>query len=493
LGAGKYIKQLGGETIVYGISGTIGRFINIFLVPLYTRVFSPSDFGVVSLVISIVTLLSIFVVLGLDNSSVRWFHDSEDSIRRRQIFSSWFWCQLLISGLAALLVILLARPIASALLGDMNYVPALRTASLLIPLGTFSKVVGVWMRVRRKPWLNTVYFTLTSLLTIGSIALFVLVLQQGVRGLFLGQVLAAIIAAVGAIIIFKDSINPAHVRKDILKEMLVYGFPLIPATIASWATASSDRFILQLFTTSSEVGIYSIAASLAAGMAIVTNSFQMAWGPFAFSILHLKNSSQVYAKVMSIFVLLGGFLGTGLSLFAPLLLQIFTTPPYHGAVSSIPFLVFAQLSIGLTYIFSIGTGIVKKSAPVAASIFIGAVTSVLLNFTLIPLIGRNGAAFANFAAYSLAAAFMYFSSQRYYRIPYKIKDLVITYFYAGTLIAFDRLFLPAEGAWVTLSRLGMCFSFFPLGMWLGLIRREHLERLWSTSSRFVQNSFHRMR
>ena len=40
------IKQLGGETFIYGIAGTISRFIGIFLVPLYTRVFSSTDYGV---------------------------------------------------------------------------------------------------------------------------------------------------------------------------------------------------------------------------------------------------------------------------------------------------------------------------------------------------------------------------------------------------------------------------------------------------------------
>jgi O-antigen/teichoic acid export membrane protein len=67
----KRVSQLGGETVIYGIAGTISRFIGIFLIPLYTRAFSPADYGQIAILTAFVTLLSTFIVLGLDSASGR--------------------------------------------------------------------------------------------------------------------------------------------------------------------------------------------------------------------------------------------------------------------------------------------------------------------------------------------------------------------------------------------------------------------------------------
>ncbi len=72
-----HIKQLASESMIYGISGTIARSIGIFLIPIYTRIFSPSDYGIIALITALTGMIGMFIVLGLDNSSARWFYDSD--------------------------------------------------------------------------------------------------------------------------------------------------------------------------------------------------------------------------------------------------------------------------------------------------------------------------------------------------------------------------------------------------------------------------------
>jgi O-antigen/teichoic acid export membrane protein len=488
---GKQLKQLGGETIVYGISGTISRFIGIFLVPLYTRVFSPEDYGVIAILTSIIALLSTMVILGMDNSSARWFYDSDERSRRAGIISSWFWCQLLVSSSVAVLLFVFSEPIAQLLFQDIGLASLIKLAAPLIPLSSFSKVFGNLLRYQRKAWFTMIYFTASSLVTIGMIFLFVLVLKQGITGWITGQVLAAVLAGFVSIFLLGSWINPFRVSRTLLKEMLAFGLPLVPAAAAIWITASSDRLILQLFRETSEVGIYAIAASIAAGMALITTAFQMAWGPFAFSLIHTEESEKVYSKVLSIYALLGGFLGTALSLFSPWILILLTTPAYYAAVTSIPFLVFAYLAIGANYIFSLGAGIVKKSTPVALSIFIGAATSILLNFLLIPVLGKEGAAISNLTAYTAAAVYMYLRSQKLYPLPYRISDVLICFIFAWILIAIDRLFLPSTGILALVMRLTMLGSFIPLALILGIVRPAHFQTAWTTSTQSVRSLFNR--
>ena len=472
------IKQLGGETFIYGIAGTISRFIGIFLVPLYTRVFSSADYGIISIITALLALMSTFIVLGLDNSSARWFYDSDNTNRRKDIIGSWFWTQMGAGIILAAAMLLLAPLISRILFKSDEYVSLLRMAAVLIPLGTFSKVLGNWLRYLRRPVMTTVYFTLTSLVTVGMVILFVLVWEQGLTGIYKAQIVAGILAALVAVLLLRDWISPKHITSPLLREMLIFGLPLVPAGIAAWVTSSSDRFFIQFFLGPSDVGIYAVASSLAALVALVTTAFQMAWSPFAFSILNNHDAKQVYSKVFSIYFFLGCLLCTGISLFAPNILAIFTSPGFYGAASSVSFLAFSFLMIGATYIVSLGSAVVKRSMPIATSIFIGAGINIGLNFILIPLIGRNGAAISSLLAYGISVVYLYRVSQSLYPVPFRPTDAIICFGFSWLLIGLNFFFIPTWGTLALLVRAGMCSLFIPLAFLLGIVKPVHIRRLW---------------
>jgi O-antigen/teichoic acid export membrane protein len=474
----RQIRTLGSETIIYGIAGTIGRFIGIFLVPLYTRVFTPDDYGQIAILTSFTTLLSTFIVLGLDSATGRWFYDGDDPLRRKKIISSWFWCQMVVGVVVSIVVILLSPVLTNMLLGSSQYTVVLIIATLTIPLSTFAKVMGNWLRYLRRAWTTAIFFTLSSLSTIAMVVVFVLVLRRGVAGLFTGQVVAGVLAGAVTLVLIRGWIAPRDISRRLLGEMLVYGLPLIPAALASWVTASADRFILKAYVPTSEIGIYSIGVSLASGIALLTGAFQLAWGPFAFSILSQPDAQRVYSKVLSIYSLFGCWLGTALALFAPQILWILTTPKYYSAESAVGYLVFGYLAIGATYIVAIGCNIAKKSGPVAISVFLGAGVNTAINFAIIPFLGKNGAALSTFLAYAVAAVYLYIVSQKYYHIPYKVRDVVACLALAWAIIGVSRL-LPLWGAWVIALRAAMCLLFIPLAFWLNIVRPMHVRQFYA--------------
>lgn len=473
-----HIKQLTSETLIYGISGTITSSIGIFLIPIYTRIFSPSDYGVIALITTLTGLISMFVALGLDNSSGRWFYDSDKVQDQKHTISSWFWCQLGASCIIAMGLFLLAPQISGLLLKSKDHAILIRIAALTIPFGTFSKVLGNWLRYQRRAWTTSIFSTLNSLVTIGIIVLFVVVYRWELIGIYSARLIAAAVISLVAVAILRSWINPVCFSWKRLREMLVFGLPLVPAAIASWITISSDRFILQMFHDTAEVGLYSVAATIASGMALVTGAFQMAWGPFAFSIYRKKESLKVYSKVFSLYALLFCLVGTALSLFAPLFFRILTTPQYFSAASCVPFLVFSYIVTGAIFITSIGSGIAKKSKPVAMSIFIGAVVNITFNFLLIPSLGKYGAAVSTLVANLCGVIYLYIASQMNYSIPYQPKHAVVCLGFSWILIAIDHFFIPDWGISSFGLRIGMCFMFIPLAFWLGIVRPIHAKRIF---------------
>lgn len=478
----KRIKQLGIESAIYGVSGTLSRAISFLLVPVYTRLFTPSDYGIMALLNPLSSLIGMFAVLGLDNSSARWFYDSDEESRRRTIISSWFWCQLLVSALLGTVLLVTAPFVTARLLGSPERSNLVRLAAVTVPLLTFRKVVGNWLRYQRRARDTALLAVATSLVAIGFTLLFVVVWRRGLPGAYAARLLAGALAAVVALGILRSWISPAHFSRHCLAEMLGYGLPLVPAAVASWATTSADRYILTMYHPRAEVGLYSIAVSVAAGAVLVTGAFQAAWGPFAFSIYHEPQAESVYARVLSVYALLGGFLGTVVSLFAEPIIRILAPEEYLSAATAVPYLAFAHLLMGAIYITGIGSGIAKRSTRIATGIFVGAAVNVAVNFALVPDYGKVGAGMATLLANIVIIAYRYHMSQRDHYIPYRIRDLIVCFGFAGILIAVAS-FLPALDLWSLALRGILCLAFVPLALVLGIVRPVHLRRLVSSLRR----------
>ncbi len=479
----KFIKQLASESLIYGISGVISTFIGIFLVPVYTRIFTPADYGIISLLTVFSGLVGMFAVLALDNSTARWFYDTDEYEDRRTTVSTWFWSQLAVGSALALLISLMAPLISGLLTGSREYAHLVRLVAIGLPIATGGKVFGSWLRYQRKAKTSVIFTLGQTLGGIGLIVLFVVVWRQGLTGLFTAKLITASIMALIGVLALRGWIAPLSFSLQRLRPMLRYALPLIPAAIGLWVMMSMDRIMLKHFSDISEVGLYSIGASIASGVALVTAAFTHAWGPFAYSILKQEDSGKVYARVLDLYSFLGCAFCAALALFAPLILRILTTEAYYPAASTVGLLAFGVLLNGVRFIGSLGCGIAKKSGPQAISVAIGAGCNLVLNLLLIPIMGRNGAALATMLAWGGCAAYLFSVSQRFYFIPYKWMTALAPLGLAWGLITVDYAVISENSLVAYMLRFGMLLTFIPLGIKLGLIRRSFLTDILGSSKK----------
>src|SRR5436309_9828397 len=159
-----HLRQLGSESLVYGLSGVISRFVSFFLVPIYTRIFTPEDYGVMTLVTSTVTVVAIFVSLGLDSAAHRWYWETEDLTERKRSLASWAWCQITLSLAFALAMSLAAKWLAETIIGRDDAALYFQLSSWTLPLGVLTIVTTNWLRMQRRPWATMVYSVSTTML-----------------------------------------------------------------------------------------------------------------------------------------------------------------------------------------------------------------------------------------------------------------------------------------------------------------------------------------
>jgi O-antigen/teichoic acid export membrane protein len=310
-------KQLGKESLIYGVSGMLQKFIAVLLVPLYWKVFLDVEMGQVALVVSVITLTGTFAVLGMDNAAATWFWQNDDENDRKTTMATWFWCQLAVSMMLGGMLALFAPQISTLIAGDETPAPLLRLAAATVPLTVAGAVLTNYYRLRRRAVATLWLVSASSLLLVGLNLLFIPVLRWGMSGFFLAQIGAGVCSTIAGIWLLRGTIPLRAARMARLREMLRFALPFVPAAMGVWIIAFSDRLFLKWFVDFGEVGLYDAGARLATVVAIVTGAFTTAWGPFALSLQRQADAPAIYARAVPVYLALGGAMVTFLSLFAP--------------------------------------------------------------------------------------------------------------------------------------------------------------------------------
>lgn len=473
----RHLRKLVSESLVYGLSGVVSRFMGFLLVPIYTRIFAPSDYGVMSLISTTMALVATFTVLALDNAAGRWFYDSDDTNDRKRTIATWAWCQILASSLLALPIFLVADRMGFMVTGRTEAGIYFRLTALALPLSVLSTVTTNLLRFQRRPW-ATVGFSLgINLLNILLTVVLVVVLRRGLTGLYVAQLISAGCGTLMSVWFLKDWIKLRWAVSARLVEMLRYALPLIPTALAFWVVDVSDRYFIQWFRTTGEVGLYQISNSIAMVVGLAASSFQQAWGPFAFSIHKQPEAGMVYANVLLFYTWTACFFGTGISVFAPEIIRLVATEQYVGAHTAVPYLAFGYALSGLYYIGSLGPSLAKTTAPIGLAFILAALLNAGLNLWLVPAMGKDGAAISTLLSYALITLYLFYRSQRLYFIPYRFGPAIgIFLFSLGISLVADRW--EVQNFWIGIGgKLILLLTLLPAAVLLRILTLDQLRRL----------------
>lgn len=435
------LKNLLSDSVIYGLSGVLTRFIGVFLTPIYTRVYSPDDYGVIGVLTNGYFLISIILVLALDNSTARWFYDTEITSERKKIINTWMWFYLVASAMAAIFFVITADFWADLILEGYSQGPYLvKLLAITLPLLVWPSVGVNVLRFERKAKQAVFLSIFQSLVLIGFNVLFVVILRKGVEGVYYAQLTGAILTLPLAAYLLRNWMGmPSWFDFGKFREMFKYAVPFIPASLGYWVVNLSGVFFVNEYLTKSDVGLYQIGISIAAVAGLATTAFQQAWSPFAFSILNRPESKGVYAASLQLYVFGVGLMCTVISVFAHEALVILTTPDYYNAAIVASILSFNYLLIGLANIAGLGASIAKKTAPLGLISLLSAGILVGLNFLLIPYFGKEGAAISICIAQLVIPVYMFWKSQQLFYIPFNFsKNLwILLIFISCSILAYQ--------------------------------------------------------
>jgi O-antigen/teichoic acid export membrane protein len=438
------LKQLLSESAIYGLSSMVSRFIGIFLIPLYTKVLSPADYGSLNLVNSSFYFITVLAVFGLDSASARWYYDNEYETDRKKTIATWFWFQFITSIIIAIILCCFAPYISNKILAAetpiLFIIPAVGLITSILP-----SIVTNWLRYQRKAKHTVIFTFINMLLNVGLSIFLVLILKKGVLGILLSVLISNGLASLYVFNLMDDWIKPKYFSLSRLKEMLKFSLPLIPTAVAFWVLNSSSAFVIEHFHGKSEVGLYAIGSMVASAVTMVVGSFQMAWGPFAFSIIDKPEAKKTYSMVLTIYTILMSTTALGVALFAKEAIQLFTAKEYHSAYLVAGFLCFNAIIYGYAYIAIIGCNVVKDNKPLAVAVLLAALLTAILYFLLVPILKKEGAALSIILGYIIVPIYLFYKSQKVWPIPFKFSLTGIIISLSIILFSINILFFDQIG------------------------------------------------
>jgi len=474
-----YLRRLATTGAAYTAASIFSKLIAVALLPLYTRHLSTGDYGAAEILFAGVVTASIVVRLGLIEAVLRFYYrDDEDPARIvGATFSGLFW----FATIGALVLLPFAEPLAELLL-DPKHSAELQNGTELTRIA----IGGLWVATLFEYLLTLyrlderarAYFVTTIANVVATIALTVILVVgvgDGARGLLLGSYLTG--AAFVLVLIFEQRRRlTLRVDPPLLKRLLRFGLPTMPAEVSLYLLNFVDRLIIVHYVGLSEAGIYSVGVKFAQGVNVLVRGFQLAWPPLAYSIRDDDEARRTYATVITLFLAGCTWLVVGLWLLAQYLIRFFAAPKFFDAYEVVG-LIAAAVTLYALYMVMVvvlgRTGRTEFNLPAA----IGAlVSNVALNLILVPPLGIVGAGLALVGSYLVVVALMYWFTERLFPVPYEWGRLARILFVAAALIGLGELVMPTAGFAGFVGRLALGLLFPVVLLATGFFTAE--ERGW---------------
>jgi O-antigen/teichoic acid export membrane protein len=418
--------SLAKDAAIYGLGGIIGRLLSIFLVPLYTRLLTPADYGVLDVISTATSLLIPLLILGLEAALPFYYYDTANHQARKTIITTAFFFRIVVSATVCSLLLLTAGTVSNLFFSNVGkereFIELLQIAIITMPFSVSVLFYQSLLRAQRRPW-KFATITLSQLFLVIGLNLYLVAwLKIGVAGVLWSNLVANVVLTfVGLGMIRANFVLTFSFSW--LRQLLEYGLPLVPVSIAYWVLVYADRYFLLRYSNLTEIGLYSVGNKLSAALALFSGAFQLAWPPFAFSVMKDPRSNEIYAKVLLLYLTGMMFLATGVSLFAREILLIVTTPAYVGAYTVVGMLCLGLVANGSFYVVGVGLSISKKTQHLAWVTMLAAGLNILLNFILIPPFGMMGAGITTALSFAFSTIVLYRVAQKHYFIPYDVQKI----------------------------------------------------------------------
>ena len=411
----KFIKDIG----VYAIGNIGSKLITFLMVPLYTYfVHDTSDFGYYDLCLTVCFLLLPFITLQLRDGAFRFLLDCDDNEQRRRIVTFVSHTMLTTLSLAVVITIILAMFTSIRYLGY--------ALGLLIALS----MQEVYSQVFRGLGNNRAFAVtgILSALGIGVFSiLFVALLGWGIRGVFLANIVARVLALV--LVESRVRLITRHTRwsvnfREVGRDIIRYTLPLLPGSLCWWLTGSSDRLFISHFLGLDVNGVYAVAIRFTGIINTLSIIFYQAWQETAILQYNSPDRNRFFSKMFNTYIFLLAIIFVGYVFMLKVNYGWLVADEYSESLNYIYPLGISALIFAMVGFFDMGYQCAKDTKRTLPAIVLAAVVNIVLNFALIKPLGIYGVITTLLVTYMVLVTYRWFDMKRYFTLKFDRRTLI---------------------------------------------------------------------
>jgi len=428
------IKQLAGQTVIYGLSTILARIINFLFVPIYTRLLSPESYGVVTEFMAYIAVLQVVLVLGLETGCFRFAN--KEGVDPRKVYSNAFVTVFCVSATFLALMLAFATPISAAL-GYDGYASCIRYIGGILTLDSITAIMFAKLRQENKALKFAIIKTVKIITeTAANLVLFLWFpkhvdsarwLLNFIPGTpdFSYVIFAIFVSCMVCGLLFIPDLLKLSFRLDpkLLRQMLAYSLPLMVAALPGVVNDFLDRILFRYFDTNAEawrssLGLYQAAVKLAVIMNLFIQMFRYAAEPFFFRRAAEKDSRKLYASVQEYFTAFCGLVFLGVILYIDIIALILG-PQFRSAVGVVPVMLLSYMILGMLFNVSMWYKLSGKTNMAIWITLSGLAVTAVVIILFMPKYSYWAAAFGHLASYVVMFAISSILGAKYYPIPYR--------------------------------------------------------------------------
>lgn len=417
------ITNLLRDGAAYTLGTLVTRGLGLVLLPLYAHSLSPSDFGVLDLILTAGVLINLVVPLETPQAIARFWNERHPGADRKALAGTG----IIFAGTAYCAFVLATwryAPDLLALIGSNQRDPSIIYAGLLaISCSGFLLVVQANFRWMLRPWAFVASAVMLSILNLLGLVVLVVNHQADVVSVLGVQAAAAFIVAVVSLWLQRNAISWGIDCSE-LRRLLAFSGPLVPAGVATFAALHIHRYILSNAGTLEYVGLFGMASRVAGVATLILLGVQAAVTPLIYAHHKEPTTPVTLARLFEFFTAIGIMVCLALAALGDLIFYLLAPATYQGSAVLVAWLSPAALLAQL-YVFSPGIPLAKKTHLQLALTIFSACVGVFAALILVPIYLALGAAWAALLSSATFLCGWMLVGQRLYPLPIRWFNLTL--------------------------------------------------------------------